>query len=275
MKKNKYDLRLITMIVITFVTQILSLLITLTYVITLSLGIWIGVGLGEKRVYQETQPWKNTILRSDPVMDVNSSGYLSDSEAYQSTVFGSPYRRDQISSVTFLDTLAACPSDAWDVSEGRNRSVMAWVKPNGEQFDLYIGARGGVSAGMSCETLFAGYKNAVKITFGGAFHTENVKTMDRMFYHCRSLTTLELDDQFNTSKVRDMNMMFYGCESLSMLSLGDCFDTSQVSNMHSMFSYCNSLDALYLSDCFVTTNANTHNMFFLCPAVESYQHLLN
>lgn len=50
-----------------------------------------------------------------------------DSSNYKYPVFGSSYLREQIRSVTFLDTLSDMPSDAWDVSEAGNGKVMAWV----------------------------------------------------------------------------------------------------------------------------------------------------
>lgn len=75
------------------------------------------------------------ILRSDYL----SNGYSLLGDEF---VFDSNYYKNKISSITFLDTLDGCPDDAWDASEGEVGSVMAWVGPNGELFDLYIGAEG-------------------------------------------------------------------------------------------------------------------------------------
>ena len=79
------------------------------------------------------------------------------SSVFDYDVFGSDYQRTQIRSVTVVDTLADMPEDAWDVSEAGNGTVMTWVKPNGELYDLYIGAEGGVCAGTSCRTESAGF----------------------------------------------------------------------------------------------------------------------
>ena len=184
--------------------------------------------------------WKNNVLRSDAVPDGIDSDVLK-----KYSVFGCRYRREEIQSVTFLDTLADMPADSWDVSEAGNRSVLAWVRRNGSLYDLYIGAEGGMRTGKNCQTLFAGYANAKRITFGGVLHTEGAEVMARMFYGCGSLTELDLSS-FDTSGVQDMHWMFYGCRSLKYLDLSS-FDTSGVKNMGAMFYGCSSLKNLDLS----------------------------
>ena len=278
--------------------------------VTLVLGIGIGAGLGGGKpepaepaeTVQMQKSWETNILRSDEPVDTDGSRGYTIEEMLQTPVFGSDYRRDQISSVTFLDTLAEQPDDAWDVSEAGNGTVMAWVKPNGARYDLYIGAEDGVWAGKSCMGMFGGYENADHITFGNAFHTENVQNMSWMFFYCDSLTDLNLGDHFDTSNVQNMSWMFDNCASLTDLNLGDhfdtsivqdmscmfscCwdltelnlgdrFDTSNVQNMAFMFSFCSSLTELNLGDSFVTTNADTKDMFAGCPAGADYQHLLH
>ena len=302
-------------------------LVAVACVVVLALGIGIGSGLGggkidpsesgesvqtQEPVVTTTAPpetsvdselWRNNILRSDEVSDVNGDGFIESPDAKNSTVLGSNYRRDQICSVTFLDTLSDLPDDAWDVSEAGDGTVMAWVEltEDTELYDLYIGAEGGVKAGESCYSLFMGYENAESITFGNAFHTEDVQDMCRMFYYCvslsslnlssfdtsnvqdmrymfsacSSLTELTLGDRFDTSNVQDMRFMFSDCRSLTELTLGDGFDTSNVQNMGWMFSGCSSLTELTLGDSFVTTNADTTDMFKNCPAGDKWGHLVN
>ena len=152
--------------------------------------------------------WRKNILRSDELPD----GVKARS------VFGSQYRREQIASVTFLDTLADMPEDAWDVSEAGNRSVMAWVKPNGGLYDLYIGAEGGMQAGKSCKEMFAWYVNAKHIRFGHVLHTSNVQNMSCMFWNCNTLTDMDLSS-FDTSNLKDMSYMFFNCSALTELNL--------------------------------------------------------
>ena len=210
----------------------------------------------------ESEPWRNNVLRSDEMYE----GYEGDWTAYP--VFGSDYRREQISSVTVLDTLADMPEDAWDVSETGNGTVMAWVKPNGELYDLYIGAEGGVSAGSSCVYLFGGYKRATSINLGDRFDTSNVENMHEMFYNCAALKELTLGELFDTSNVQDMGWMFDCCISLRKLTLGDKFDTSNVRDMTAMIGYCPVLTELSLGECFDTSNVqNMGSMFRWCSSL--------
>ena len=254
------------------------------------LGIWIGAGFGSSKTTQPpeseqlqsppetTAPsepgWEANLLRADPVPYQSKYAIDWDDEAEVFPVFGSEYRREQIASVTFLDTLSDAPEDTWDVSAAGDGRVMAWVTPTNELYDLYIAAEGGVSAAHDCSDLFAGYSNAKTINFGEAFHTTGATDMSCMFLGCKALTELNLN-RFYTSAVHDMSDMFRHCEALTDLTLGDSFDTSAVQDMNSMFSLCSSLTDLTLGDSFVTTNANTTNMFTNCPAGADYQHLLN
>ena len=205
------------------------------------------------------EKWRSNVLRSDTIP---GSSYERSKRKEGHGVFHSRYRRDQIKSVTFLDTLEEKPRSAWDVSEARNRSVMAWVKPNGEQYDLYIGAEGGMRTGESCVDMFAGYVNVRRITFNRALHTEDAKNMSAMFDGCKSLTELNLNS-FDTSGVEDMSQMFYGCTSLTKLNLSS-FDTSGVEDMSRMFHWCTSLTALDLSSFDTTKVRDMNGMFAGC-----------
>lgn len=281
----------------------------------LALGIGIGAGLGggkpaptepsenvQVQVPPETtvpityepgkEPWRENILRSDTIEDI----YAAPVEEYP--VFGSEYLRRQIGTVTFLNTLKEAPADAWDVSEAGDGRVLAWVLSTGGRYDLYIGAEGGISAGKSCNALFAGYSHIQQIHNLKFLHTENVQDMGYMFYHCGDLTSLDLSSfdtssvqdmqymfkgcfyltsldlsSFDTSNVQNMCLMFYNCSNLTSLDLSS-FDTSNVQDMHLMFSICYALTSLDLSG-FDTSNVqSTDGMFDDCPAGSDWQHLL-
>lgn len=253
----------------------------------LGLGIWIGTGIGKSKpteppetttTPESTAPsepgWEANLLRADPVpyQSEDKWDWLGEAKVYP--VFGSDYQRQQIASVTFLDTLADTPEDAWDVSESGDGRVMAWATPVNDLYDLYIAAEGGVSAASACSDLFAGYSYAKTINFGEAFHTTGAADMSCMFLGCEDLTELNLN-RFDTSAVQDMSDMFSFCGSLTDLTLGDSFDTSAVQDMSWMFSDCEALTDLTLGDSFVTDHANTYEMFSNCPAGADYQHLLN
>ena len=188
---------------------------------------------------ENEKSWKKNVLRSD----VCDAGWAGKNAEYP--VFGSLYRRKVICSITFLKSLAEVPKNAWDVSESGDGGVMAWVIPNGELYDLYIGAEGGICAGESCRSLFDGYINVQRILNLDFLHTEKVQNMSCMFHDCKSLTILDLSS-FDTSNVQDMSFMFCGCQSLSSLDLRS-FDTSNVQDMSAMFYNCSSLTSLDLS----------------------------
>ena len=224
---------------------------------------------GAETYYQgkgKGKPWSKNILRSDEILpDVAEIRRRGTCAKYP--VFGSKYLRKQIVSITFLNTAEGARADAWDVSEAGDGRVLAWVIPNGEMYDLYIGAEGGISAGKSCNTLFAGYEYVQQIFNLDFLHTENVQDMGFMFYECKSLTSLDLY-RFDTSNVQNMTWMFDGCSLLTSLDLRS-FDTSKVQNMIRMFSDCISLTGLDLRS-FDTSNVqNMSTMFYGCKSLTS------
>ena len=73
-------------------------------------------------------------------------------------MLGSDLTRTQVCSVTVLDSLEACPEDAWDVSENGDGSVMAWTEESGDLFDLYLAGEGGVAAPADCSELLPAMK---------------------------------------------------------------------------------------------------------------------
>ena len=92
--------------------------------------------------------------------------------------------------------------------------------------------------------------------------TSNVTYMNKMFYSCQKLTTLDLTN-FDTSNVINMNNMFYYCLSLTTLDLSS-FDTSKVTNIDSMFQNCYSLTSLDLSNFDTSNVTNMSFMFYYC-----------
>ncbi len=180
---------------------------------------------------------------------------------YSNFVYDAPYMREQIKTITILDTLENAPEECWDASEERNGAVLVWVEPNGDLFDLYIGAEGGVWAGRSARNMFRGYTNVERIDFGDAFHTEDVRDMYGMFLWCESLRELDLSG-FDTSRVTDMSSMFACCHALEEADLSS-FDTARVELMCNMFEDCHSLLELDLSS-FSTANVNNMALMFEC-----------
>ena len=155
------------------------------------------------------------------------------------TDFHSAYYKENIISATFLDNNDV-PSNAiesWDVSENKDRGVMAYVVPNDEdntKYDLYIGANGGVVANEDSSCLFYDFTGLISINFNNYFDTSLATNMRYMFYHCSSLETLDLSN-FNTSNVTNMSYFVAGGNNLTRLDLSN-FDTRNVIIMNHMFS---------------------------------------
>ena len=96
---------------------------------------------------EPARPIEETNILRQFTLPPNHSG---DGE-YSNFVYESPYLRNQIKTITIVDTLANAPEGCWDASEAHNGAVLVWVEPNGELYDLYIGAEGGVWAGSPPE----------------------------------------------------------------------------------------------------------------------------
>ena len=159
-------------------------------------------------------------------------------------VFDSGIGRDEVRKITFMGSRNLAPLFAWDVSEERDGSVVAWVEGDSGSYDLYIAANGRIRA-TYCSELFAFYYNVEEINFNGVLDTSQATDMFRMFQYCNKLTGLDLSS-FDTSCVTDMVEMFDSCGGLSNLDLSS-FDTSHVTNMVGMFRGCQSLTDLDLS----------------------------
>ena len=191
----------------------------------------------------------------------------SDSDTPCVQVFHSGIYRYDIGSVTFLDTTADAPEDAWDISEKENGSVLAWVTGQAPAYDLYIAGEGGVQAPRYCSYLFKGYANATSITFGTAFDTSEVWSMGGMFSGCEKLTNLDVHN-FDTSQVTDMTGMFSQCSELSILDVNS-FDTSHVTDMTVMFFSCSSLTDLDLHNFYTSQVTDMTGMFSQCSELSS------
>ncbi len=241
---------------------------------------------------QVTETEKKTEEEQTPSRPIpqNVLRYGGESEAFSTNVIGTTeITKDKIMSITFLDTLADMPADAWDASQDKNGSVMAWVDGD---FNLFIAGEGGVTAPVSCNGMFRDYYNAEYINFNNCFYTDlvedmrsmfassdgireldlsffntsNVRNMRAMFSYCTRLNSVDLSS-FDTSKVYDMRMMFQ-LTSLDSLDLSS-FNTSKVNDMHYMFEYCDELTTLDLSNFDTSKVTNMKGMFGNCESLTS------
>ena len=198
----------------------------------------------------------HAVLRSD-YEAISADGGPAPSDS----VFGSNIGKESVDSIRFLNSLAAAPDDAWDVSEAGNRSVLAWVTPSGnERYDLFIAGDGGVWAPEDCTYLFAGYRWMKSLDFNNSFFVRNCKSMRGMFSDDQFVTELDFSG-WDTSSVTDMSGMFRFCSSIRELNLYP-LDTSSVTDMSAMFSRCEFMERLDLRGFDTSSVTDMSDMFF-------------
>ena len=152
------------------------------------------------------------------------------------------YLRRDVRTVSFHPRLEGTPENAWDVSEGGDGTVLAWMDGG----DLHVASDGNIAPNPDASWMFGGFTNLETIDFGGCFDTANVTDMRNMFLCCYNLTELDLSG-FDTANVTDMSYMFSSCTSLTTLDLSG-FDTAHVTHMVRMFDCCSNLTTLDVSD---------------------------
>ena len=119
----------------------------------------------------------------------------------------------------------------------------------------------------STAELFSGCEDLKEIDGIEYLNTEQVTDMSSMFYHCSSLTSLDLSN-FNTEQVTEMWYMFSGCYSLTWLNVSN-FNTEQVTKMNQMFRDCHSLTSLNLSNFNTRQVTDMEFMFYNCSSLKS------
>ena len=183
-------------------------------------------------------------------------------------VFGRALPRKNIVSVTFLDRRIPAwrtSEPGWDVSAEGDGSVMAWLRRGQEGLELYIGGEGGIRAGVSCRSMFAGYSGLRRISFNRCFDTSQTVDMKYMFLGCGSLVELDVSG-FQTSQVKDMSGMFASCHKLEQLDM-EGFDTSQVRSMRQMFFGCTNLTRVKVRRFNTSRAADVSGMFEDCRSL--------
>ena len=232
----------------------------------------------------------------------------SDRTAYRSDTY-----RNNIKTIT-LDDHINPPSgyiESWDVSEGNNGNVMAYVVTNSEDntmYDLYIQGNGHLYAPedstyllgsmtkleyinnltvldtsnvTNMKSMFGGNISLISINVSN-FNTSNVTNMSSMFsghrstpsYICSS-SLIEIIglESFDTSNVTDMSGMFFADKKLKSLNLSS-FDTSKVTDMQTMFEAVDSIETLDLSN-FNTSNVISMFRMFACEYDYTMGRLIN
>ena len=235
-----------------------------------------------------------TTVPQIPSADLTLAGVLintSEKEGADDLVFGASIDKYSIGEIWFLDSVKDAPESSWDASAGRDGTVLAWTEQMGDFSRLYLAAEGGVIAPENCDNLFSGFGFLQKIAFNDAFHTEDTRSMEGMFYwsglvsldlsgldtssvtnmrsmfgSCRELKTLNIRS-LDTSCVTDMSGMFSDCRRLKKLDIRN-LDTSSVTDMSGMFGYCWDLQALDVSTMDTSSVEDMNFMFWRCASLE-------
>ena len=130
------------------------------------------------------------------------------------------------------------PAGAYGLNVGYNDP--RWLEITVEIQKVVFDASFANARPTSCYHWFSSCVKLTTIEGIEYLNTENVTNMSNMFYHCSTLTSLDLSN-FNTAKVTKMNEMFIGCSALTTIYVSDKFVTDKVTNGRNMFSGCNKL----------------------------------
>ena len=222
----------------------------------------------------------------------------SDRTAYRSDTY-----RNNIKTIT-LDDHINPPSgyiESWDVSEGNNGNVMAYITTNGDDstmYDLYIQGNGHLYAPEDSSFLFSNIYNAEEFINLNILDTSNVTDMSYMFMGISGMDTLDLSS-FDTSNVTDMSYMFstiedfppvlkriIGIENFKTTNVTDIsymfsyqtyleeldlsgWNTSNITDMSFTFNQCSRLRSLNINGWNTSNVTDMSNMFYACSKLES------
>ncbi len=260
---------------------------TINLLSTLSNGV-IDEGTinGRETINYKLRLWIDSNVTDNSVISGKSLKYKIEIEAGQleetkylgmikTTTFSSTEAfwqyREQITSVAFEPEInvpnnLAVP--AWDVSQAKDKSVMAYIEDDGtgnNTYKLHIQAKNKIYTNLDSRALFYNFTNLEEITGMEYVDTSKTTNMAAMFGNCSKLINLDVS-HFDTSNVTDMGGMFQECSKLTNLDVSN-FDTSKTTSMVTMFLYCHSLTVLDLSN-FDTSNVTSmRQMFYSCNSL--------
>ena len=130
------------------------------------------------------------------------------------------------------------PTGAYELNEGRSNPK--WYDQREKNNKVVFDASFASARPTSCYYWFTGCSNLTTIEGIEYLNTEKVTDMICMFFHCSSLTSLDLSN-FNTANVTDMGYMFNGCSALTTIYASNKFVTDLVTKSTDMFSGCDKL----------------------------------
>lgn len=161
---------------------------------------------------------------------------------------------------------AAKPEGAYALNEGLDRTQWSYL-PSSIIKKVVFDASFAAARPTTCRGWFNSCSSLKTVEGLANLNTEAVTDMNRMFFYCPSLKSLDLST-FNTANVTDMSGMFFSCDSLVSLNVSG-FNTSKVTKMDNMFNSCLQLPALDVSS-FNTENVTSmDNMFTNCRKLKT------
>ena len=149
------------------------------------------------------------------------------------------------------------PTGAYELNEGQSNPK--WYDKREKINKVVFDASFANARPTSCYYWFTRCSNLTTIEGIEYLNTENVTNMSCMFFHCSSLTSLDLTS-FNTANVTDMGYMFNGCSALTTIYASNKFATGQVTKSVDMFSGCDKLIGAIKYDGNKTNNKDYANM---------------
>ncbi len=127
---------------------------------------------------------------------------------------------------------------------------------------------------------FAGFAQLTSVTGLANVNTSEVTSLNRLFYGCSKLTTLDLSG-FQTSNVKNMGEMFSGCSALTTVKVATGWSTSAVTASSGMFQGCTSIvgsagttfDSSHIDKTYARIDRGTSAPGYLSAEIEAYAYL--
>jgi len=173
-------------------------------------------GNGQKEDKPAGEVDENEIVASDNPM-------LQSWESSLKIDFHAEEYRTKITKVKFAitDKMPGNKIAFWDVSNIKDKSVMAWIEDNGnEGYILTIAGKEKIVANENSRYLFYAFDTLEEIENIELLDTSNLKIASYMFAGCNSIINLDLSS-FNLNNIKYMDSMFASCNNLINLKLPD------------------------------------------------------
>ena len=168
---------------------------------------------------------------------------------------------EQINAQDFSDKILSIPNTLKKLLDATKSARYLFDKYSGTSVDGLIQPNDTENV-TSMDSMFYGCSNLTEIPL---LNTSNVTNMNNLFFECSKLTSIP---QLDTSKVTDMANMFYNCHELTTIPQ---LNTGNVTTMFYMFYGCYNLTSIPLLD----TNKveNMIGMFYGCLSLTTIPQL--